>query len=108
MGTMATDGIRRQCAFLTGDKLVHCHRNSGLPHELMSAASFYAFLGVETEERAFLEKHAAYRYRRASIPKRRGGTRTLLVPERRLKFLQRKTLLLLQQVYSPRVPVHGF
>ncbi len=30
------------------------------------------------------------------------------MPERRLKFLQCKTLELLQQLYSPRAPVHGF
>ena len=81
---------------------------ASLPDELKSAEAFYAFLGVGTEEREFLEKHAAYRYTHASIPKRRGGTRTLLVPERRLKFLQRRALELLQQLHSPRAPVHGF
>lgn len=79
-----------------------------LPDTLKSAKAFYAFLGAGPGERRFLEKHAAYRYTQASIPKRRGGTRTLLVPERRLKFLQRKTLELLQQLHSPRAPVHGF
>jgi hypothetical protein len=81
---------------------------ASLPNTLHSAKAFYAFLGVGTGERTFLEKHAAYRYTQASIPKRRGGTRTLLVPERRLKFLQSKTLELLQQLHSPRAPVHGF
>lgn len=81
---------------------------ANLPDELKSADAFYAFLGVGTAERKFLEKHAAYRYTQASIPKRRGGTRTLLVPERRLKFLQRKTLGLLEHLHSKRAPVHGF
>jgi RNA-directed DNA polymerase len=31
-----------------------------------------------------------------------------MVPERRLKFLQRKTHQLLLQLYRPRTPVHGF
>jgi RNA-directed DNA polymerase len=79
-----------------------------LPRALQSATSFYAFLGVGPGERKFLEKHAAYRYERVFIRKRRGGKRILLVPERRLKFLQRRTLLLLQRIESPRVPVHGF
>jgi hypothetical protein len=79
-----------------------------LPDELKSAKAFYAFLGVGKAESKFLEKYADYRYTEASIPKRRGGTRTLLVPERRLKFLQRKTLGLLQKIYSPRDPAHGF
>jgi hypothetical protein len=81
---------------------------AGLPDDLKSAKAFYEFLGVGTRERKFLDKHAAYRYRQVSIPKRRGGTRTLLVPERRLKFLQRKTIELLQRLHSPRAPVHGF
>src|SRR6266478_2110456 len=81
---------------------------ANLPDELQSAKALYAFLGVKTEEGKFLAQHAAYRCTQASIPKRRGGTRTLLVPERRLKFLQRKTLKLLEELHSPRAPVHGF
>ncbi len=81
---------------------------ANLPDELQSAKALYAFLGVKTEEGKFLAQHAAYRCTQASIPKRRGGTRTLLVPERRLKFLQRKTLVLLEKLYSPRAPAHGF
>ena len=81
---------------------------SAVPAELDSDAAYFAYLGVGTKERKFLEKHAFYRYAEIAIPKRRGGTRTLLVPERRLKFLQRKNHLLLSQLYSPRAPVHGF
>ena len=79
-----------------------------LPTSLKSVAALYAFLGVGAAERKFLEKHAFYRYSRVSIPKRRGGIRMLLVPERRLKYLQRKMLQLLQQLHPPRAPVHGF
>ena len=76
--------------------------------QLKSADNFYSYLAVKAGERAFLEKYASFRYAEASIPKRRGGTRTLLVPERRLKFLQRQTLKLLEQLHSSRAPVHGF
>ena len=79
-----------------------------LPSQLKSADNFYSYLAVKAGERAFLEKYASFRYAEASIPKRRGGTRTLLVPERRLKFLQRQTLKLLEQLHSSRAPVHGF
>jgi len=79
-----------------------------VPKELKSANAFFAYLGVGSRERNFLEKHAFYRYTEVAIPKRRKGTRVLLVPERRLKFLQRKTLKLLSQLYAPRAPVHGF
>jgi len=79
-----------------------------VPKELKSASTFFAYLGVGSSERKFLEHYAFYRYTEIAIPKRRKGTRKLLVPERRLKFLQRQTLELLSQLYSPRNPVHGF
>lgn len=79
-----------------------------LPAALKSATDFYDYLGVADPERLFLQKHAAYRYKLVKIPKRRGGSRSLLVPEPRLKFLQRRTLELLEQLYVPRRPVHGF
>jgi RNA-directed DNA polymerase len=81
---------------------------TNLPNELKSAEALYTFLGVGSDEAKFLVKYSAYRYTQAFIPKRRGGLRTLLVPERRLKFLQRRTLTLLEQLHSPRVTVHGF
>lgn len=81
---------------------------SVLPKELVSAKVFYTFLSVGIKESRFLEKYSAYRYTYTKIPKRRGGTRTLLIPERRLKFLQRKTLTLLEKVHATRLPVHGF
>jgi RNA-directed DNA polymerase len=79
-----------------------------LPKALASANDFYAYLGVGAGERKFLEAHAFHRYKRVNVPKRRGGTRPLMVPERRLKFLQRRTHQLLLQLYRPRAPVHGF
>lgn len=79
-----------------------------LPSEFSSAISFYSYLGVGSGERKFLERFSAYRYKTIAIPKRRGGYRFLSVPEPRLRFLQRKTLKLLEAVYSPRLPVHGF
>ena len=81
---------------------------STVPPDLLSDTAYFTYLGVGAKERQFLEKHAFYRYSETTIPKRRGGTRTLLVPERRLKFLQWRTHLLLTQLYSPRAPVHGF
>ncbi|MHC2294031.1 RNA-directed DNA polymerase [Bradyrhizobium barranii subsp. barranii] len=79
-----------------------------LPKALVSANDFYAYLGVGVGERKFLEKHAYHRYKHVHVPKRRGGLRLLMMPERRLKFLQRKTHQLLLQLYRPRTPVHGF
>lgn len=79
-----------------------------VPKELKSAQALYAYLGVGIAEQKFLEHHAFYRYTEVAIPKRRKGERKLLVPERRLKFLQREMLKLLSQLYAPRDPVHGF
>jgi RNA-directed DNA polymerase len=79
-----------------------------LPKPFGSANDFYAYLGVGAGERKFLERHAFHRYKHVHVPKQRGGKRLLMVPERRLKFLQRKTHQLLLQLYSPRAPVHGF
>lgn len=81
---------------------------ASLPHQFKSANAFYAHLGVGVKERNFLENYSAYRYRTVSIPKKGGGKRTLMVPERRLKFLQRMTLALLEHLHSTRAPVHGF
>jgi len=55
-----------------------------------------------------LARHARFRYRAAYIPRRRGGIRSLLIPDERLKFLQRKLLELLEPLYFVRSPVHGF
>ncbi|WP_045004209.1 reverse transcriptase domain-containing protein [Bradyrhizobium sp. LTSP857] len=79
-----------------------------VPAELKTANALFAHLGVGSAERKFLEHHAFYRYTEVAIPKRRKGERKLLVPERRLKFLQREMLKLLSQLYVPRDPVHGF
>ena len=79
-----------------------------LPDPLRSKSAFYTYLKIGEGERKFLEKYAHYRYRTFTVPKRNTGHRTILAPEKRLKYLQRKILLLLQNVYTPRIPVHGF
>ncbi|MCW5676225.1 MAG: trypsin-like peptidase domain-containing protein [Xanthobacteraceae bacterium] len=79
-----------------------------LPKELHSPTALYSFLGVGAKEQEFLEKHSAYRYKHAAVPKRNGGTRVLWIPERRLKYLQRKLLGLLEQLHAPRKTAHGF
>lgn len=48
------------------------------------------------------------RYKQVQIPKKRGGTRALLVPNASLAILQRKLLRVLTTVYRPKACVHGF
>lgn len=75
---------------------------------LENASAFFAALGVGDKERAFLERYAHHRYSVVEIPKKRGGTRVLIVPEKRLKYLQGRALELLTPLYKRREPVHGF
>jgi RNA-directed DNA polymerase len=51
---------------------------------------------------------AAERYRIFTIAKRSGGTRTIESPCVQIKFLQQALLYHLQEIYVPRVSVHGF
>jgi len=76
--------------------------------ELTSVASLYTYLGIGAGEAKFLGAHARFRYISVSIPKRRGGVRILRIPEDRLKYIQRKLLPLLEKLFVPRIPVHGF
>src|ERR1043166_6291309 len=48
------------------------------------------------------------RYATFRIPKRRGGYRSISVPEEDLKSLQRRFVDILYSMYSPRRLVHGF
>lgn len=79
-----------------------------IPDELSSEEKFFTALGISGGERKFLTKYARYRYRYLKIPKRSGGQRLLLIPDDRLKYIQRKLLAILSSLYKPRVPVHGF
>lgn len=79
-----------------------------LPAELASEAALLAHLGVGAGELAFLMTYAGHRYSPVSIPKRSGGVRLLIVPDDRLKYLQRKILPLLEALFVRLSPVHGF
>jgi len=77
----------------------------GLPL-LTSAADVAAAIGVEERELAWLTYHRGAamldHYSRFLIPKRRGGTRTISSPKRRLRTAQS---WLLEHILSP-LPVH--
>ncbi|RYH52764.1 MAG: hypothetical protein EON54_14285 [Alcaligenaceae bacterium] len=79
-----------------------------LPPELMTVPALYAKLGIGGAEAKFLAHYVRHRYRASQIPKRRGGYRTLLAPDNRLKFHQRELLDLLTPLYRPKPAVHGF
>lgn len=51
---------------------------------------------------------SADKYTTFTVPKKRGGERTILAPISSLKLIQSKLAQVLQAVYEPRAPVHGF
>lgn len=79
-----------------------------LSEHLASEQALLAHLGIGRAEHLFLNRHAGYRYHLKQVPKRRGGVRTLMIPDDRLKFFQQKLLRLLEPLYIVRAPVHGF
>lgn len=48
------------------------------------------------------------KYRSFTIPKKTGGTRTILAPNKTLKIIQRKLADILNCVYEPKPAAHGF
>jgi RNA-directed DNA polymerase len=82
-------------------------RNS-IPQELSSEASILAYLEVSTDELKKIWWFRSKMYNVFSIPKGNGKLRTIYAPDDRLKHLQSKLALLLNQLYRVRNPVHGF
>lgn len=79
-----------------------------IPLELADEPSLLAYLTMTPAE---LKKIWWYRHRMYSqfdIAKGAGKVRTITAPDRRLKFVQRKLVRLLVQLYRVRNPVHGF
>lgn len=79
-----------------------------VPTELSSEAALLKYLGLSPAE---LKKVWWFRhrmYREFEIAKGPGKSRLISAPDRRLKMLQRNIAALLDQMYSPRNPVHGF
>ncbi|HZZ73775.1 MAG TPA: hypothetical protein VFE24_16100, partial [Pirellulales bacterium] len=60
--------------------------------ELRTLSDVAAFLEISREQLAFLirARPVGRRYSRFTIPKRRGGERTILAPKEDLKFVQRQ------------------
>ncbi|MFN3856594.1 MAG: trypsin-like peptidase domain-containing protein [Caulobacter sp.] len=79
-----------------------------IPPEFADEAALLAHLKISPAE---LKKIWWFRHRMYSqfdVAKRSGKVRTITAPDRRLKIIQRKLARLLNQLYRPRQPVHGF
>lgn len=79
-----------------------------IPSELKSVEELRKYLQIGEKELAYITRYRIHRYNITNIPKKRGGFRTIMIPESRLKHIQRKIQSLLEKVYIPRKPVHGF
>lgn len=84
------------------------HIPIAIPAELADEPTLLAYLSVSPRE---LKKIWWFRHRmytEFNISKRSGKVRTITAPDRRLKIIQTRLARLLDQLYRPRQPVHGF
>jgi len=79
-----------------------------IPSELGSEDHLLAYLELSTQELKKIWWYRARMYHRFELAKGKGKVRTISAPDDRLKFLQRRITLLLDQLYRVRNPVHGF
>lgn len=79
-----------------------------IPPELANPAALLAYLKVSPAELKKIWWFRGRMYSEFNIAKRSGKVRTITAPDRRLKIIQSKLAPLLDQLYRPRHPVHGF
>jgi RNA-directed DNA polymerase len=79
-----------------------------IPSEMASVVDFLQYLGLSPAELKKIWWFQSRMYRHFDISKRSGKVRVISAPDARLKMLQRKIAALLNQLYRPRNPVHGF
>ncbi len=76
--------------------------------ELSTEAALLAYLGVTASEIKKIRWYRARMYNSFNISKGAGKTRLITAPDRRLKYLQRRLLPLINSLYNARNTVHGF
>ena len=81
---------------------------SSIPNPLKSAQDLFGHLKIGKGELRFLKFYIFKKYSIVRIPKRKGEFRTLMIPDKRLKYHQREILALLEPFFIRRKPVHGF
>lgn len=79
-----------------------------IPPELADEAALRVHLGMSERELRKIRWARVRMYQLFEISKSNGRARWITAPDRRLKFLQRRLLPLLDQLYQVRNPVHGF
>lgn len=78
--------------------------------KLQTAEDIADLLDVSAKRMTHLlyAKHGMELYRSFDVPKKSGGVRHILAPCGELKYMQQRLNQVLQSVYEPRAPVHGF
>ncbi|TCU13730.1 reverse transcriptase domain-containing protein [Rhizobium sullae] len=79
-----------------------------VPAALTSEAALLDYLGVTPSELKKIWWFRGRMYQTFEIAKTPGKSRIISAPDRRLKMLQRNIATLLDEMYKPRHPVHGF
>ena len=84
------------------------YRKPVLANEMTSASAFLSAIGASEKEINLISAKKHSQYHLVTIAKRSSGSRTLSVPNDRLKFLQRKVIEIIYPLYRPRWCVQGF
>lgn len=79
-----------------------------LPTEMTDIGTLLGHLCLSEAELRKIWWFRGRMYKDFSVPSKSGKPRIISAPDRRLKMLQRTIAPLLDQIYSPRNPVHGF
>src|SRR5713101_2934174 len=75
---------------------------------LSSRADVARLLGISDTDLVYLLYRRGSRYVEFDVPKRSGGVRRIAAPEASIKIVQRRLNQVIQAVFVPKAPVHGF
>jgi RNA-directed DNA polymerase len=76
--------------------------------QLTTRADVAALLDVSEKELIYVLFRKGKKYIEFDVPKKSGGARRIAAPVSSIKILQRRLSQVLQAVYVPKAPVHGF
>jgi S1-C subfamily serine protease len=81
---------------------------SHVPKQFQSQGSLLKYLSMTQAELDVIAKFRGRMYLSFLTPKKSGGNRQISAPNKRLKYLQRLLLPVLETMYRPRIVVNGF
>lgn len=90
------------------DRIFGRHYPITIPQEFADETELLKYLGMSSKELKKIWWYRRNMYHEFSIAKGGGKTRLIRAPDRRLKIIQQRLSLSLNQIYRRRNPVHGF